>query len=352
MKSSLENSHDKLLESFIGFLSRQWTSLGVPGNRAVAGDLLIDPEALFLITTKVGRYDSRLMDLSIDWLHAHGKLINLQRLGRLRGMWPISDDPVFRATAVILAEQSSLRKWRNPGGGRDICVLPEKDEPLFHGREGKPVPFFGEPDPRFARFRLLRSEWKPRGECRLPSPDRAPNLVLVLRALFGMNARAEIMAWLLTHESGHPAAIARATGYFSKSIQTTLNEMEASGQIRSSRDGREKNYWLNRADWRFLIKWQEPEGFPRWINWPPVYYFAMRTLQLLKKDSDPNASEHLRAIQQRAFLDEITPKLAGSPIRSEMKADRQLKGTELTAAIEKDVAMLSRLMEEDFREWG
>ncbi len=43
------------------------------------------------------------------------------------------------------------------------------------------------------------------------------------------------------------------------------------------------------------------------------------------------------------------PCLAGSPIRSEMKANPALKGRELIEAIEEDVAMLCGLMENDFQ---
>lgn len=49
MQNSSKILHDKLLEQFIDFAWCQWTSLGAPGNRATAGDWLIDPEALFLI---------------------------------------------------------------------------------------------------------------------------------------------------------------------------------------------------------------------------------------------------------------------------------------------------------------
>lgn len=348
MKNSLKNSHDKLLEELVGFVWRQWTTLGAPGNRATQGDWMIDPEALFLLTTRVGRYDSRLMDLSLDWLHSHGKMINLQRLGKVHGMWGMGDDLVFRSIKAILGEQSVMRKWRSPAGLLDIPILPEEDEPLFHAMSGNFVLLGEEKDPRFARFGLLRPQWKPRSECRFPSPNLAPNLIFVLRSLFGLTARAEIMAWLLTHESGHPAAIAKATGYFSKSIQTTLAEMEASGQIRSSRDGRERNYWLNRADWNFLVKWKQPSGFPRWINWPPVFYFAVRTLELLERTSDPGASEQLRAIQQRGFLDEIMPRMADLHFRSDMKANRELRGGALIETLMEDVTMLGRLLESDF----
>ena len=345
MTTSLHDSRDRLLGQLLDFLWRQWTSLGVPGNRASEGDWIIDPESLVLITTEIGRHDARLLDLAIDWLHSHGRGINLQRLRRLQGQWPNSDERVLSGIAEILAEQSVLRKWQSL---RETHPFADPPEPLFISHTGASPPVFGDPDPRFEKFGLLRTRWEPRAVCQLPRADRPGNLLCTLRALFGVNARAEIMAWLLTHESGHPAAIATDTGYFSKSIQVTLNEMEQSCHVRSERDGREKKFRLNRQDWSFLITWPEASGFPRWINWPPVFYFAFRTLQLLGKADTPGASEHLQAIQQRGFLDEIAPALRESGLRHTMTANRDLTGSQLTDAILRDVGKLGRLLESDF----
>ncbi|MEO5915934.1 MAG: hypothetical protein ABIS50_16990 [Luteolibacter sp.] len=345
----MNDSRSKLLDQLLGFLWRQWTSLGVPGNRVSAGGCLIDPEALVLITTELGRYDARLLDSSLDWLHANGRWVNLQRLKTLHGQWPSADPRVLGSFATVLAEQSTLRKWE---------TLKEKwpqfadddEELLSISRDGTAVPILGDPDPRFRRFGLLRSQWEPRGNCRFPPPDRVENLLFMLRSLFGVNARAEIMAWLLTHDSGHPAEISRAIGYFSKSIQTTLNEMEESGHIRSARDGREKRFWLQRGDWDFLMPWREPLVLPCWVNWPPVFYYSKRMLDLLKEPVGPSASENLRAIQQRGFLDEILPRLGLSGFLTAMSAHRGMKGSELTQAILRDVEKLGILLDGDFAE--
>jgi len=345
MPTSLQNSRDKLLEQLVDFLWRQWTSLGVPGNRASEGDWIIDPEALVLITTEIGRHDARLLDMAIDWLHSYGRSINLQRLRRLHEQWPTADARVLSGIAEILAEQSIMRKWHLL---RDTFRIPGPSEPLFVSHAGISPPVFGNPDPRFEKYGLLRTRWEPRNACQLPRADLPCNLLWTLRALFGVNARAEIMAWLLTHESGHPAAIAKETGYFSKSIQVTLNEMEQSGHVRSERDGREKKFRLHRQNWSFLIAWPESRDFPRWINWAPVYYFAFRTLDLLGKAETPGESENLRAIQQRGFLDEIAPALRESGLRPAMISSRDLTGSKLNAAILRDVEELGRLLESDF----
>lgn len=345
MPTSLQASRARLLEQLVDFLWRQWTALGVPGNLASEGDWIIDPESLVLITTEIGRHDARLLDLAIDWLHSYGRGINLQRLRRLHGQWGPADERVLSGIAEILAEQSVLRKWQLL---RETHRFPDPPEPLFISLTGTSPPVFGEPDPRFAKYGLLRNRWEPRNACKPPRTNLPCNLLWTLRALFGVNARAEIMAWLLTHESGHPAAIAKDTGYFSKSIQATLNEMEQSGHVRSERDGREKKFRLHRPNWQFLIAASESRGFPRWINWPPVFYFAFRTLDLLGKAETPGASENLRAIQQRGFLDEIAPALRESGLRTNMTAHRELTGSNLTNAILRDVGELGRLFETDF----
>lgn len=345
MTNSLHASRDRLLQQLLDFVWRQWTSLGVPGDRTSSGDWIIDPEALVLITTEIGRHDSRLLDTAADWLFAHGQSINLQRLRRLQGQWGPCDERVLSGIAEILAERSVLRKWRSL---RETIRVPEPAEALFRAPDGSGVPVFGDPDPRFEKFGLLRSRWEPRAHGQAPSPRRPGNLLLTLRSLFGVSARAEIMAWLLTHEEGHPAAIAKATAYFPKSIQATLNDMEASGQIRSERHGREKYFRLQRDDWRFLITWPGPPRFPRWAPWPPVFYFAFRTVQMLGETGASDASERLRAIQQRGFLDEVAPALQESRLRSHLSAHPDLKGTQLTEAILRDATELGRLLENDF----
>jgi hypothetical protein len=69
---------------------------------------------------------------------------------------------------------------------------------------------------------------------------------------------------------------------------------------------------------------------------------------LLGKAETPGASENLRAIQQRRFLDEIAPALRESGLRTTMTAHRELTGNHLTDAILRDVEELGRLLVCDF----
>ena len=55
-------------------------------------------------------------------------------------------------------------------------------------------------------------------------------------------------AWLLTHRSGHPAGIARETGWFSKSVQAILIDLEAGGFVTSEMRGKRREFSLNPRD--------------------------------------------------------------------------------------------------------
>lgn len=155
-----------------------------------------------------------------------------------------------------------------------------------------------------------------------------------------MNARAEIVAWLLSHESGHPAAIARDNGYFSKSVQHTLNEMEDSGHIRSRREGREKIFWIKPGDWDFLITWSQPSGFPRWIDWLPIFS-AITTFVTALGEPDLNTlPEKVLSIQLRQVLDSAMPALSRAGLAETMSASRKLTGSHLISAILDDLEKL------------
>lgn len=342
MPTSFQPSRDKLLGRFLDFLWHQWSALGVAGQRGADDDRIIDPEALLLATTRFGRYDPRLMDEVIDWLSSNGKRINLQRLRRLHDEWPVADLRVMTAISAILSKQSAMRKWSMISDPIPAEVRPE---PLFIHADGSSLPVLHEPDPDFLRHGLLRDPIKLRGMSQPPDPSLAANLLCCLRALFGVNARAEIIAWLLTHESGHPAAIARDTGYFSKSVQYTLNEMEDSGHIRSRRDGREKIFWIKPGDWDFLIAWTQPSGFPRWVDWMPVFSAITTFITATGESGLDGFPEQVQSIRLRQALDEAMPALSQAGFVETMSASRNLTGKQLISAILTDMEKLERTLQ-------
>lgn len=325
----------------VDLLWHQWSSIGVAGYARPDDPRIIDPEALILATTRYGRYDSRLMDESMDWLMKFGNRISVQRLQGLHKNWPgVADVRVLAAIAEVLSGNVAHRKWRT---WMQEPAPPSKPEPLFTSIEGKQAASPEKSDPIFARHGLIRGAFEFRGMSETSDYERPQNLIFTLRALLGVNARAEIMGWLLTHESGHPAAIARSTGYFSKSIQQILNEMTDSGQVSSIRIGREKHFSIShRQRWQALIypAAESPDSFPRWIDWMPLFSVVAHFAETIGKPGFDEASEHFQAANLRDALYDCTPALAQAGRVHAMEAKPGLRGRSLVDALMNDLKKL------------
>ncbi len=310
----------------LDLLWSQWTTLGVSGHIAPAsGDFLIDPEALLLASTTLARLDARLFDEVLDWLQDQADWINLQRLARLQKDHALGDATVLAAIATRLAYVPAHKKW---------CTLVKPPAPPA----AAPAPLFpdaghfGATDPDFLAQGWQRGPVRYRGLATAPRMDHAGNLLLKLRALFGRQSRAEVMAWLLAHDSGHPAEIARQTGHFRRSIQLTLNELERSGHIRARREAREKQFSLPHEDWRFLATWKTPPGhtFPAWLPWAAVFRWLEQFHALLDDAKLAAASPELQAIEWRRRLD-YAP-LAETPLPSSLTLPVETRGADALSA--------------------
>lgn len=291
MNPSPPNSSAQLRETFLPLLWRQWSALGVAGQVTGGGRTIIDPEALLLVSTVFARHDARLFDEMFDWLRGNGIWINVMRLTRLQKEHDLGDGTVLGALAEHLGQDSAHLKWK---------VL-TKAKPA--GRETRPLfphlPVPNRTDEIFKGWGWLRPPVESRGLSRPPRPNQPATFLLKLRALFGRQSRAEVVAWLLTHEAGHPAQIARETGYYRGSVQNVLNELELSGHVQATRQGREKLFVARREPWRFLLTWEpgEQAEFPRWLPWPGLFALIRSVHDLVDRPGFAEHSADLRAIE-------------------------------------------------------
>ncbi len=297
----MNGSRERFRELTLDFLWRQWSALGVAGHALTSDHWIIDPEALLLATTSLGR-DPRLFDEVLDWLNTNGQAINLQRLQNLSPRF--GEGTILGAMAAHLSRRTVHSKWKSLL--RDE-KLPAGNEPLFPG-----VPAFGQPDELFARRGWLRGPVMFRELSQAADPHQPTNLLFKLRALFGIQARAEVMAYLLAFESGHPREMAERLAYFPRTLQTALNDMACSGHVLTRREGHEKRFWLRRDEWRFLLTWPARDGagspdFPRWIDWASFFGAIESVWRFLDPSDLDGAAPAVQAIELRACLDKLDP---------------------------------------------
>ena len=334
MPASLNESSAALTEKLVNFLWSQWSTLGLAGYADSESQCITDPEALLLLSTTIARHDSRLFDEILDWLRENESWLNLQRLRRLMKEYPYGEPTVLGAMAERLTQENPHSKWKFLI--RHIPLPVEKEpEPIF-----LPDRFFGTPEPVFERWGWLRGPVEFRKMSQPPRTDKPEAFLFKLRALFGNQARAEVMAWLLANEQGHPAEIARQTGYFRRTIQLVLNELAASGHVRATRVGREKNFAIHRDEWRFLLNWPDAEDFPHWINWAPLFHAILLFRETLSMPGIDEKSERVQGIRIREALDEAMPALVSAGVSQKLRTTREQRGADLVQSLLADIDSL------------
>jgi hypothetical protein len=264
MPQSRDSFREAVQETVLAFLWRAWCAMGVAGQDRCNFHGLADPEALVVFTLSMARYDARLFDAVLEWLVVNGRFVSPQRLRLLlkrpgfRGQTPV------QAAAAWLDTTQPSWRWQLTAAQGTETVNPE---PLFLLGDGRPLPVVGRKDALFLRHGLLRSPFAPRGVA-LPFPPHAPAcLWLRLRALFGVGARADILAYLLSRPGGHAREIARRTGYAQRTIQDALSDMERSGWLAAASPGHTRAIRMGAALRGSLL---EGRPAPSWKPWPEL----------------------------------------------------------------------------------
>jgi hypothetical protein len=301
--------------TIVALLWKQWAALGVSGHIAPGGNVLVDPEALILMSTVFARHDARLFDEMADWLQQNGIWINVLRLTRLQSVHELGDATVLGALAAHMTKDSSHTKWKVLAKRLAVTSAPQLLFPHL------PPPHLT--DEIFLQRGWLRPPLERRGLSRPPRPNQPASFLLKLRALFGRQSRAEVFAWLLTHPSGHPAQIARETCYFRGSVQNVLNELELSGHVFASRDGREKHFVAPHDQWRFLLTWTQDvaAGFPQWVPWSVLFTLIRRFHDLVSASAFGDYSADLQAIELNRVLAPLLSRLTSEGYHAQDFAD-------------------------------
>ena len=206
----------------VELLWRQWTALGVAGV-APSAKQAVDLEALIAFTPFVTQVDSRLVQESIDWCAQFGKsFVSISRLRQMTKLIP--PDPKQRRADLpsMLIDGTALSEVRR----------------LSH-------------------------------KSRHPSLDRPSLLQLRSRYVFGVGARADVLALFAMQgrrKGGQRASEIKPSGYTKATVLTILDELAQAGVLTKVIHPTSVRYDLAKeAPLRSLLE-PLPTAMPRWAE--------------------------------------------------------------------------------------
>lgn len=241
----------------------QWIALGVDAV-GEHDDAVVDPEALIALTAELGDADARLRDVSTDWCVAYGRYINGSRLRQV------------------------ARELRTPPEviGEYVATVATAGGPAW--------PMATHPRPEYAS----------RGKARLDSATLRPRLRVRLRAAFGVNARADVLAALLAApETGLSLAdLARKTRFTKPNVAFAVDALVLAGLIEARAVGNERRVALTRGG-AILPGLQPRIAQPDWVT---RFGVALEVLRFAGQDG---MSRSVRAIEARRVVEGLRTRI-------------------------------------------
>lgn len=247
----------------------QWIALGVDAV-GEPDNAVVDPEALIALTAELGDADARLRDVSTDWCVAFGRYVNGSRLKQVVRELGTPPEAIGEYVATVAA-----------AGG-----------PAW--------PMATQPRPGYAT----------RGKGRLDSALSRPRLRIRLRAAFGVNARADVLAALLiAPQNGLSVAdLARKTRFTKPNVAFAVDALLLAGLLEARTVGNQRRVTLTRAD-EVLPGLRPPVAQPDWVA-----RFGV-ALEVLRFDGQDLMSASVRAIEARRVVEGLLTRIpdAGLP---------------------------------------
>lgn len=227
---------------------RQWSALagaGITGARPA--ESIIDPEALVLMSLTVRERERRLQDLLLWWSSVGSPLMSVQRIRTLLESYPESVGRDLGWFAARCLDAGDVR-WRQ------LALPSERLE--IGARPGK-----GPATPQ-----LLDSS----------------TLMLRLRAGFGVGAKADLLAFLISKGGSAPEgepgatveALASAISYSTSSVRRATGDMTLARFLRASGRGPVR-YRANSRAWSQLLDFRDHS---RWRFLAHLYAFLTRSI--------------------------------------------------------------------------
>jgi DNA-binding transcriptional ArsR family regulator len=269
----------------------QWIALGVDAV-GESDDAVVDPEGLIALTAELGDADARLRDVSTDWCVSHGRYVNGARLKQV------------------------VRELRTPPEaiGEYVATVAVAGGPAW--------PMATQPRP----------EYVPRGKARLDSARSRSRLRIRLRAAFGVNARADVLAALLAapHSGLSVADLARRTRFTKPNVAFAVDALVLAGLLEARTVGNERRFVLARPG-EILPGLRPPIVQPDWVA-----RFGV-ALEVLRFDRQDEMSPSVRAIEARRLVEGLLPRITNEALP---QPDLDTFGAQFSSAFDRWVVQL------------
>ena len=269
---SKPNSSEERQEHLLALAWSLWAELGVSGWHRSHSGCLIDVEPLIIFTVALGDMDPRLRDESTDWCISYGRYVALQRMKNLLAEEPAGLQRAFEEYAATVVAHSPLR-WPSAG------------------------------DPR---------PYKPSRRSRIEDFQRPSLLSLRLRALFGVDARAEIIRIFV---SGAPrpltsTEIASEAGFTKRNVANALEALRMAGLVEVSPWRNQLRYRLARRSELEQFLGELPKRFPPWRQLLRVAERLHSSAARIEKMREP-----ARMVEVSRLLVDLEPDLRSAGLR-------------------------------------
>ncbi len=266
----LEAAAAALREATLNALWRQWATLGASAAADRPARAAIDPEALILASLNFVDEEPRLSDMIAHWGILNSALLSVQRIKNLADRFPREASARLPAVARLLSDDGKDARWSS---------LLETNTPALEYRRG--------------RVRSVETPLR-----------RLPALLLRLRVLFGVGARADAIAFLLCDkrpgEYVDPDDVAAATAYNRAAMRRVLVALGGAGWLNVSA-GTHSGYSTKRLPIATLPGVAEPD-IPRWCYCAEVFSFVPDLLSLAGALVGRHAQEFVRQVQLEDLL--------------------------------------------------
>lgn len=289
MGLSLTQFKERFTQGFLEVQWKHWSALGVASHVEPEERWLIDIEALTLSTLIAGFQDTRLLNASIEWLIKNSDWLNLQRLKRIAKTFtgPL---PKLSPRIDSLLDPQVFILLRNTFKRFGQKAWTEKQLGTWE---------FGKTSA--TRYEDFFSEFQMRNVVREPILRRPSLLQLKLRGILGIDAKVEVLIYLLSNNSGNSNAIAKEILYDQKAVYRILEKWHKVGLLARDKGPKIVTYTLEKStEWINLL---DLKKMPAFLNWVQIFRFLGEIMKVLSV-SPWSEDEYMLSSIFRDLLDE------------------------------------------------